>query len=529
MPSPPYNLSVMPRTPVPAETMNWFKENAVFTEEQFKGKKILLFTNVNSATLDRIRPLNPDPIAPAPQNALNPAALPVLALVNKIFSGFLRTHYYPAFLNDEHMNGMAGDPIDVEYRQKKRVRQPRVPLKPRGTSSSTAAAREEDDDMQDGEDDVEEVEIPIGPGIKVALPSPRDITGWGGFDDLPDLPGVFFAYETDLTSFDTETVPNIVQRYFLGCLGSDVTTISAAMTKLREKWGVICRSEAGNVFSHMAKVIGIGLEAQARIFPVFDGEIYIGSVLGGGGFRVVNHGIIVHTKSAEVVKLEVEKCGAGRSILKAIGVVGEAIDDEDFQWSEGHVPITSMLGLRIAMRGWGLTEAQRDEIVKLSSRLTFPAVHWGMNPSTITRALDLIASSDDLPEDLPIHHTKLFSTDRLALVWSCFGLLAPSLNFRTGKTVRLDKGRVDSNITFTQAALEQAIADMKLVFSRKFAIIPAQERRSGPYKDLKFTGVDAQRIWNAMQNAAGVELGDQQVVGGLGAAGDGQVDVFGEW
>jgi hypothetical protein len=383
--------------------------------------------------------------------------------------------------------------------------------------------------MENDEEDVEEVEIPIGPGIKVALPSPSNVSGWGGFDDLPNLPGIFFAFESDLYAFDTETVPNIIQRYFLGCLGSDVTTISTAMAKLREKWGVICRSEAGAVFSHLAKVIGIGLEAQARIFPVFDGTTYIGAVLGGGGFRVINQGVVVVTKSHELIRAEVEKCGAGRSILKAIGEVGEAIDEDEFTWSEGLVPITSMQGLRLAMVGWSLTEAKRDEIVKLSARLVFPAVHWGMNPSTIVKALDLISSSDELPRDLPIHHTKLFSSDRVEVVWSCFGLLAPSLNFRTGKTVRLDSGKIDSNITFTQAALEQSIADIKLVFSRKFAIIPAQERRSGPYKDMKFTGFDAQRIWGALKAAAGVQLGDDNAVGGTGEAGEGPQDVFGEW
>jgi hypothetical protein len=525
------HVAVIPRIAVPSATMDWFKENARMTEEKYKGRNIMIFQTPTREVLERIRALNPDPVTPAPENTVNPSCLPVLTLVNKIISLFCKTHYYPAFQDDDHMEHVGGPRFDDVQTARKRTRAttPGPTTRSKKTKGATTITTVDEDEHMNTDDGEDGEERPSGAGSKHAVPSPRTITGWGGSTDVPELPGIFFQFELDLCAPDTETVPDIIEKYFIGCLGRDVHQIATTMAMVREKYGVLGRTDAGKVTSHMMKVLGICLEGQARFFPVFDGQVYVGSVMCGAGYRVINQGKVLEPYSHEKIQSELEECGAGKSIYKAIGVLANARDDDENTWSTGEVGFSTMKGLADVMKYWTLTEAMRDEIIKLASRLTFPVDKWPVNPSTISRALDLIASPDELPAELPIHYTKLFTNDRVAVVWSCFGLLAPTTNFRSGKTIKLEGGRIDSTITFTQVGLDEAIADLKRNLHNKTVVVPQQQRRSGPYKDFKFTSVDAQKIWESLRGAAGVELGDNGATGGRGEREAIQAGVLEDW
>ena len=69
---------------------------------------------------------------------------------------------------------------------------------------------------------------------------------------------------------------------------------------IRSAFGIIGRTDSGNVLAHLCKTLRIALRAQARLFPIFDGRTYEGSIVSGSKFTIAINGLrldIMHPAS----------------------------------------------------------------------------------------------------------------------------------------------------------------------------------------------------------------------------------------
>lgn len=345
--------------------------------------------------------------------------------------------------------------------------------------------------------------------IKAAKPSPSDIPGWGQIGDLVNSYGIFVPFMSDLCSFDKRTVVQVLIRYFLQCLGNTTEEMFSGVERIRTEMGVISNTDTGNKLAHMAATIDMAINAQAKAFPVFDGVEYIGTALLGAEFSLSVNGQTYTPHPFETLVKIVENFGVSQSILIAIGKVGCVEDEDGFEWSTGNCPgIVGMEHLSNIVRSWSVSESDRDEIVKLASKLSLPTKHWAINSTTISDGLRYITESDaDFPDASPIHFSMLFNGNKVDRIWSCFGGIAPTPMFDGGRKISLTDVNTPTTITFRQVPLTTAITDIKRLISEKKIAQPVNSR-SGPYKNRVFKGIDAKKIFGSLMTLAGVTVSD---------------------
>jgi hypothetical protein len=482
-------------------------ELAGYEEAVVKGSKIVIVNNVNMDLVQALQGSGASMTAVAPGNSINISCIPVIAAIRKILSAFFRMHSYPAFRDDKHLNDIAGmelevgigkrglvdDTIEIEERPSQRIRV--------GESGESSAVKQT---------------LPLpstGETVHVALPA-QPAEGWIDDDDaVPTTGGLFFPYVSDLASPDKKTLPRVMSYFFLGCFGTNKNDVMNQMDTLRARWGVIYDTELGKEWSHMAFVIDIGLRAQARIIPVFSEGNYHGCVLSGVGYTINLNGKVYEPISQDRLQEELMHSSRQGVVLGAIGLLAKGTNDMNNEDVAEFKKVRSIYELKMLLEKSPMTESDKDEVVKLALKLRF-GKHWPLNDSTIVSALYL-AASDNSIEDVPLHPSVLFEHDRLALVWSGFGPLAPTCHFLGGPVVDLNKS-VSGSISWKTVPLHTAISDLRMIAAQKKFSKAQGGRRSGPFKDRTFEGKRSTPIWNALKNFAGSSF-----VGGDEGSGEG--------
>jgi len=110
--------------------------------------------------------------------------------------------------------------------------------------------------------------------IKVRLETPFESSPAyiNDIDHVPNAEGLWVPFFSDLHHFDKATVPNVIETYFMGCLGNDAESAIEMSRNIRAAWGNIAYTEFGKQIAHLAFCIRIALEAQARVVPLFRGD-----------------------------------------------------------------------------------------------------------------------------------------------------------------------------------------------------------------------------------------------------------------
>jgi len=498
------NLAVSFPRPPTADIMDRLKEHG-FEETRIKGKHIFLFRDVNRELVSLIMAIDHDATCPAPQDAVNTSCLRAIATVRKIFSGFLWTHRYPAFIDPEHI-------IDVNEHKYatipggQGIRRPAEEPHPEGEARAQSG-RQAGSSSQAMDTSTE---VPAGyvrrdDAVHRCHPPQLDpsFLPWGSVDVVPPSQhGVFIPFVPELISYDKRMVVSVIVQYFLGCLGHDVASIKAAVEFLKSSFGVISQTRTGCVFAHMAACIKYGIDAQARVFPIFQDGLYEGTVLLGCGYTLIFGNESVSPVPPERLLQLLNAYRTSRSSLRAIVAMAGGEQTTDDELPE---PLVSLSQLRNWLWTKSLTMEQRDDIVKLAFEVRCDTPKWAFNSASIIRAIDLVASDqEEYGNDLPIHPTMLFEEDRLSVIWSCFGDMAPTPRFPSVPMYGLSDAQLPKHVGFTQRVLSQAIADMKQVIDTKRISVPAANRRGTIHKDRIFTGAVANDVYAAFRRVANV-------------------------
>jgi hypothetical protein len=387
-------------------------------------------------TFDLIRDLRAShayTTTPALVNTSNISCFGTVVLVNRIMTLFLSLHQYPAFCDDEHFDNYQDWLVEKEI-NKGKGKAAVVPMVVEDQPEETSQRPESDSQLYSQE------HIQVGTGSSL-LPYAKSKISFESNEDLP-YGGLWFPFLSDLANFDTTTVPSVIARYFKGCLGDGPEEAALNLERIRADFGILGRTEWGKIMSHIFAVIRLAIESQGVCRLVKDKSAFEGCVLMGAKFMIHVFDVNYYPGNAEQLNDAVRLFGSNRLLLAQIASkckVKGAETKKAFEQCE------RMWLLRKMVNSHGLLEGTRQEILELAVQLRFQKDRtWQPNVGDISRAKTYLVDSISLEdyseeEDLPIGGQMLFETDKEAVIWSCFGQIAPS--FRIPGGVKMDLRR----------------------------------------------------------------------------------------
>lgn len=489
---------------VPAsELLETLRSNGA-RELSVKGSKVFIIPSPTPALLKTALAGGAIKTTPAAVNSANINSLATLGLVRRIFSNFFFTHQYPAFADSAHLEYVEDhwqQGKDDKRKSRAAEQEARVPRKRIQTAGGVGLDTEGDDIMLSEEEE----EVPMSNKIVNAIPPPRIHDAWGDETSAPQNHGIFARYvEETQNGKDEKAVHDTITRYFLGCLGESAEAVRASYDRIKGDLGIIMMTTQGKELAHVAKCIDIGLQSQARIWPLISGDQYLGCVFLGAGYQISSYGTVYVPVAPETLLQRIEQAGSHRSAINAIANI---VDDDAA--SQNHLSIQgvqSMNNLRQVLRQAHLSAEDRDRIVALARGLRFKPKSQNVSAENLSEAFRYIQYPDEaLPSDYPISPNVLFEENRTLIVWSVFGDLAPTCSFPGGAQVNLESSKdLPKHIGFRLIPLKDAVIDIEMILSQKKFSNSTLNRRSGAYKDRLYTGLDASKIFSAITSAVGV-------------------------
>jgi len=304
-----------------------------------------------------------------------------------------------------------------------------------------------------------------------------------------------FPFLLDLAKEDSNLVKHVIQRYFYRCLGSDEQTCATNYDGISCAYGVLSSTTAGKAYTHMYFGIDLAIRSGTVLYVLIEMDQYNGFVLLGARYTLRKRNIVYRPGSAENVKKLLSECSSHGSILMKIV---EGFDGINYG------EISSMRRLSILVNVGSLTQERKDEIVKLAPYLNFPQPVWSFNKSTVQRALELIADPTIvIPLDEPMHHSALFSRDRVYQVLSAFGYQAPILSIPGYPVFELKKSTVPAPLVMRLATLSSAVQNLKQILDTGI-IRNGIKSKSNTFNERELKGNDATTIWTSIQKLRGV-------------------------
>jgi hypothetical protein len=341
-------------------------------------------------------------------------------------------------------------------------------------------------------------------------------------DDLPNRDGLFIPYIEALHHFDDKVVLDLMNHYFIKCLGDTTEDIVEGFNDFRQGWGNIRRTRTGVMMSVLAVAIQIAIRAQAQAIPLFLQGRFSGVIISGGGFtvnleRVVYRPVSYANLKAEIPKVDTHAVSLRRiRQLQATDVAKTAIDN-----------VTTMGELRaVLLSTWTIESTHKEEILKAARGLNFGEKHWGINVNTLANAFSFIINTTQSLDLLPIHYSQIFETERARVVWSCFGGMAPTFRIPGGRALSLEgsmttmiRGRDGkkqpsaeiSKVACRNVVLEVALRDLDMTIERKEILNPfatPNQRVSQMNQDRFFSSDDGKAVIAGLRSICKVSAQD---------------------
>lgn len=460
--------------------------------EKIRKSTIYLFNRPDGAKIKSVLALGVDKTAQAVDEFVNYAALEIFRDTLKVYTEFFNVQRYPAYIDANHfsshydgfsdwVSAVEKDAGEKRKRSNQDAGEEQVAKKvvigdPAAGAVAHIPATRTLSLKHDGDSVVRIKNIP-------AKSAANHITS---LTDLPGMYGIWSPYVSKTQFFDVDFVPRLVNQYFLQSLGSSKEGCLLAMEKFKREWGVLGKSEGGKELTHIGVCISLAIPAQARVLPYFQGGTYQGSFIMGYGFTISCQGTLYRPVAPTELRKQVEDTVTHKRvlarILELLSVQGDVNDGmSDLGRAIANNTYSGMMLLRKLCLVTAVSEGAKLQILELARGLDFKEISWSTNPSKLECALSLIGDlGEELPDDLPIHPSMLFTTERLSTVWSCFGFTAPSfrplsgklvaVNARTYSVTKREKGGEPTteerqfswlHVRFT--TLQQSIADLKEV------------------------------------------------------------------
>lgn len=501
-------------TEPPAEVIEQIRNRLTVSEGTSGGKPSIIYKPADWDLYDGIKAYKSNIRATAPIESINIKAMIAARAVLQLFSTFLKTHKYPAFIDDEHVG---------EFET--------IGWAARGPQSSPTADEMEEDDPSAHLMTAEPWAPPFAQKtleaearINVVHPptklptSPAWVDVTTNLDDIPSGNGLWFPYFSVLAQYDTKTILRVIDRYFKFSLGDDIESCLDALRILDGDVAMFCQTEVGKQVTHLAIVIEMALDAQAQVIPLFRGKQYIGSVLRGAGFTVDCQKKAYRPGKFDELKLAIGETDISLISLREIAKIVAGGPDV----TKSIIEARSFLQLRGVLLDQKYKEGDKERILKLASSVTYSQPNWTVNLDTITFALSKLRDTNfflgTTATQFPIHHSHVLTKDTVATIWSCFGSYAPSFRVPGGREFDLSEDMeidvVDKRgnkkkqrvvrIAVRLKTLEQAIADLKETMEKKTIVNPMvmpKVKVSQVHTDKTFEGDRGKELLAVLRDA----------------------------
>lgn len=492
LPLQPPSLVVDFKGPIPSKHIEDLNEIGFERIRVQRSDNIIRFPSIDYTEARKIRNMNPNQTTPAPVNTVNLQSFESWVLAIRVLSNFLLAHTYPAFTDDEH----AVDDFDeLTNELGKRKADAILQNSPKRVRQEAGVETNPDEIDLEMEEETETQNIDVV--LRKAKPPRKDVRGWGASEAIPNTSGLFFPFVPELSSYDTTTVPDLIERYFVQCLGDKPEHQVDRMDKIRSAWGIIGQTDAGNEIAHLCKIVSLCLTAQARAFPVISDKVYQGCMMSGGRFFVGIHGHVFRPLTFEKLQEEAGSYHLHSTVLlQILGILSGA--GNKITQKPG-----SMRSLRKLLLDSRTTEEQRDEIRRLAVHLHFSNDKFlAMNAQSIQKVIDEIGTPEDgETEELPLHHSALFSQDSLFVALSSFGYQAPSFMIDNCPKISLKSSKPPNTLVIRQKTLELAVVDWKTMLETK-EIRNNPRNLSRANRDRSMVGNDKIVLWGRLNEIA---------------------------
>jgi len=424
--------------------------------------------------------------------------VPALVTIARLFSSFLRVHRYPAFATEAHYEEVSRERVSKKHsldeedkdsmsESKKRV----VEVKSEhGIAQGIIVA-----DTSTG------AEKPFKISFHVAKPGHATNLVYGLPSDIPTTHGIHFPYIDELSKTDKDTVPRVIERYFIRCLGRNTEDCLKNYSDIVQAWkSSICSTHWGRQMSHTFRLIEIAIPAQARIFPIIDSGLYCGSFMSGAAFSVGMGKDILRPDDYAKSFTEISCYGTNDTLINEIGTVADVDEDQTDEFRD-----EARKGIR-ALAKWlddnkSFEPVDRDRIRKLALQLRTTTPYRVPNVQGILWMVNGIKSGQLPDESEPQYPASMFETDIFSSYLSSFGALSPSPDMPGGSLLKLnDSGKLPEGfnkvLAMRMASLEVAVADWKKVL-KEGQVHNGFANLSAPYEYSTITGKDAKQNWFA--------------------------------
>lgn len=339
----------------------------------------------------------------------------------------------------------------------------------------------------------------------------------------PTTSGVFFDYVNELAEFDAKTIPEVINRHFLPLLGDDAEDAQEAFESVKIGVGILYKTTAGKILSHMFRVIDISLKLQTAVLPVIVKGSYTGCLMLGAGYMLeVNKRAVVIATRPQLDALLRKVDPHGNTLHKIMSRLNFRNDEER---SAGYQGCDRMYKLKALFDSLGLKGGNetRTEIEAMLPHIDFQETPHAITPENLALVFQTMSDTSISLSTLPyIHYSQLFSMNRRHIVWSSFGETAPSFRVATGKTMNISgkmavtyrtKGGEQKTRDVTKLGLQvvdlaQALIHLDQVFETKEIMNPfgnAQVRVSDSSLYKTFEKESATKIITALRGALGVK------------------------
>jgi hypothetical protein len=256
------------------------------------------------------------------------------------------------------------------------------------------------------------------------------------------------------------------------------------------------------------------------LFVFITSTSYIGSAILGFKFKIDVDGVLMSPDSATVVRqLAVDLDDHEKAVSKISDILKDMalLGSTDIEMSVGvDVSTPRKLYKELTIRE-SPTAEQKEDLMELVGKLGFHQKYWSMSGDTVARAINLILSSDPLPEDLPMYlQSKCVFEERNRIyeVLSVFGPTAPSLVDGQGRDCSIPQGinapdpassipegqteRQMSKIFISPKNINVAVNDWRgIIRKRKIKQNPTE--RAGGFRTISLTGPQRDKVWNALK------------------------------
>nr|WNA22200.1 MAG: hypothetical protein [Downy mildew lesion associated ambivirus 4] len=460
--------------------------NIGFESITIRTKKVMVFNGYSMEQLRTIRDMKPNPVTVTAQNTVNLSCISPLMVVVKVFSAFFKTHSYPAFSDDDQEIVKIMDGHFEKESKRKRGNDDDGGSRSKPTSAANATDPGEDDD------DMTEAPESDPPTVHLykAKPPRINTNAWGSPTTIPNASGIFIAFVPDLATNDSSSVTTVIRDHFFQCLGTSATNCVQTYDAIAA-WGNVYRTAAGDILAHMAFMIDLALRCQAAVYPIFSNGKYEGAILSGCRFRLHYRGSVFRPSSYADLQQILENAKLHDSVLDHIAAIAGEEDGVIIRLAG------SMRSLQIALKDAELNEEERDSIKREVVHLSFPQRYWGVNATTIGKAFAFLRDvSLKIDDTIPLHPDQIFETDRVALVLSAFGYMAPTFLIPSTPSIKLVASAAPpKTFAVRTVALSSAVHDMHTMLKTKqITNNPANISKSN--QDRTFNGAEKQEMWN---------------------------------